>query len=86
MNLLAKFVALTHSKTYTDFITHAPLSAALVLGNHSVWMFAFAASIGLWKDLILDRFFQPDWNEHDAIQAAVFCMAGAVGGVLWRVW
>jgi hypothetical protein len=85
-NILAKFVALTHSQSYIDFITHAPLAAAIVLAHPGAWSFALAASIGLWKNMLLDLCFQPDWSEHAALQACIFYIVGASIGLGVSMW
>ena len=82
--ILSKIVAFTHSKAYTDFITHAPLAACIVLAapKYNIYAFAAASTIGLWKNMLLDQKYQPDWNEHDAALAVVFYAVGAAVGMV----
>lgn len=82
-NLLSKLVAFTHGKLYTDWITHAPLAATLVLWKHTWWMLAIPTSIGFLKNLVIDRKYQADWNSTDAWTAVTFySMGSALGWIL----
>lgn len=78
--MFAKFVAFTHGPYYQVWLQHFPLAALIVVCWHPA--FWFAATIGLWKNLWLDRKYQADWDEATAVLAASMYLAGAIFGLL----
>lgn len=78
--MFAKFVAFTHGPYYQVWLQHFPLAALVVSIWH--WTFPLMYSMGLWKNLCLDRLYQPNWDEKMAWIAVLMYGAGATFGYL----